>query len=245
LKRLVVTSTAANAVGLAGKCVASVARELSRLGPEWRVKEHWFVAADEATANDARGQGAIVQHRAALAIQNCRYLWAALEPSTIVVWLDGDDELAPGALERVAALYSQPEVWLTYGSFQRSDRIVDWMWHGAFGRRYLGAPRLEVWRASHLKTFRAGLANAVPASYLEVAGLPVTHAIDHAVMVPMLELAGERYAVSTDVNCIYNVQHSAAATFPDLTRLQEHTALGWLRNLQPLDALDGPAWTWP
>lgn len=241
MRTIVVTSTAANAVGYAGKCVASVERAAQKLGIDWVVR-HLFATPDAETAKDAATRGAEVYERNALAIQNCSFLWRSLAPETIVVWLDGDDELTPDALERVALLYERSDVWLTYGSFVRSDRIVDWMVHNEFGRRYLGAPRLERWRASHLKTFRAGLVQAVPPGYLEVAGKPVTHAIDHAVMLSLLELAGQRYAVSTDVNCIYNVGHSASVRDPRETEAREREALGWLRALQPLDPLEQRPW---
>jgi hypothetical protein len=240
MKTIVVTSTAADAVGYAGKCVASVERERFTLRGVHVV--HRFIAADEATANDARGRGAYVEARPVTMIENLLYIWRQLDPHAIVVWLDGDDELAPGALERVLAFYERSDVWATYGSFVTNNKLRDWTYHQHFGRRYLGKPRLEQWRASHLRTFRAGLVQAVPAEYFEAGGDPVTHAVDCAVMFPVLELAGERYAVSTDINCIYNISHSAERRDPHGTRELEQATLQWLRSMVPLDPLERPNW---
>ncbi|HUL81652.1 MAG TPA: hypothetical protein VL131_05895 [Gammaproteobacteria bacterium] len=244
MKTIVVTSTAKDAVGYAGKCTASVEAErerLRRLGIPAHVV-HRYVAVDEATASDARGHGAFVERRDGLAIENARYIWDALDPAAIVCWLDGDDQLAPGALERVLSFHARSDVWATYGSFATDTRIVDWMYHQHFGRRYLGAPRLEQWRASHLRTFRAGLVQAVPSTYLEAGGAPVTHAIDCAVMWCILELVGQRYAVSTEINAIYSVTHSEEKKDPELCRQQEQAAVAWLRALSPLDPLERPNW---
>jgi hypothetical protein len=205
---------------------------------------HRFVAVDEATASDARGRGAYVERRdpSLTSIENLRYMWEQTGPSAIVVCLDGDDRLAPGALERVLSMYERSDVWATYGSFVTDNKILDWCYHPHFGRRYLGPPRLEQWRASHLRTFRAGLVHAVPPAYFEAGGAPVTHAVDCAVMFSVLELAGERYAVSTDINAIYSVSHTEEKRDPEACRASELAIVSWLRSLQPLSPLDRPNW---
>lgn len=241
MKTIVVTSTAKDAVGWAGRCAESVKRERERVSGRAHVV-HRFVAADESTAFDARGAGAFVELRPHGMIENLLHIWGGTDPAAIVVWLDGDDQLAPGALERVLSFYERSDVWATYGSFVTDNKVPDWTYHQHFGRRYLGSPRSEVWRASHLRTFRAGLVQAVPPSYLEAGGDPVTHAIDCAVMWPVLELAGQRYAVSTDINCIYSVSHSSERRDPEGTRELEQATLTWLRSVQPLDALERAPW---
>jgi len=122
-------------------------------------------------------------------------------PREIVVWLDGDDWLADDhALEHVASIYStDPDVWLTYGSYVHAD-----------GRRGICAPyestayRVEPWKASHLRTFRAGLFQRI-----KPENLRFDLAVDQAVMLPMLEMAGAaRVKFVPRVLAIYNYANS-------------------------------------
>jgi hypothetical protein len=212
--RIVVTSTAKNAVGSAGRCAQSV-REAARRAQKHAVR-HVFYAVDEATAEDAkRGAGAELELRfepTAPQLENLLAVWRECDPSDICVHLDGDDWLTPDALVRVGHMYERSDVWLTYGSFVRDDGVLDWLWHHHFGRRYTGPPRLEPWRASHLKTFRAGLVQKIPESYLRrPSGELYASCLDLVVMCSLLEMAGERYLVSTDVNAVYNYTHSHQA----------------------------------
>jgi glycosyltransferase involved in cell wall biosynthesis len=184
---IIVTSTAKDAVGYAGKCAASVRSEPTP-------HEHWFTVVDDETAEEAGGEGATVIRSSACCLTNLLYMWRRADPSDIIVHLDGDDQLTPGALGRVAHMYERDDVWLTYGSFVRDDGVPDWIWHSHFGRRYVAPPRIDPWRASHLRTFRAGLMQKIPESYLvRPSGEPYTSCLDLVVMYCLLEMAGERY----------------------------------------------------
>ena len=66
-----------------------------------------------------------------------------------IVWLDGDDELTPHALERVLDAHRKG-AWVTYGQFSIDGRL-------GFAAPVGDNPRREEWHATHLKTFRAGL----------------------------------------------------------------------------------------
>lgn len=241
-----IVSTSKNAVGYAGRCVQSVARQ----GPNVRDHTvwHFYAATDGPTADDARAGAPADSRRLIVTVDEgpalvkaCR-LWAPLGPESIVVWLDGDDELVDGALERVALLYERSDVWATYGSYVLDDGRPDWTTHSHFGRRYIGAPRREAWRASHLKTFRAGLVNKIPPSYLvKPDGTPYTRALDHVVMFAVLELAGERYAVSSDVNCVYNLKHSGVRNDPTVAA-DERELVREIRGRTPLEPLAERPW---
>lgn len=241
---IVVISTAKDAVGLAGLCTASVRAQ----GPKVRGHEVWhsFAAVDEATARDAAGDRTYVDCSTATAapqLANFQRMWGALAPDVIVVLLDGDDMLAPGALERVAHFYEREDVWASYGSFVTDTRRLDWAWHHHFGRRYAGPPRKEVWRASHLKTFRAGLVQRVPVEYFNGDdGQPYPLAVDQAVMFPVLELAGERYVASTDVNCVYTTAHSFAAQASPEELEREAACRAHIRQRTPLERLNERPW---
>lgn len=208
---IVVVSTAANCPEAARRCCASVAREGVR---------HLYAAPDYPTfaaACDTLGPGGYGAYSSVSQIENLIALIGPQSPETIVIHLDGDDELTPGAVERVAREYENPSVWLTYGSFRRSDGVRDCVWHPYFGRRYSPAPgsaRSTAWRASHLRTFRAGLFHRIPIQYVHdrISGRHFRTCVDRALMLPMIEMAGERYSVIQDVLCVYNYDHDRSVS---------------------------------
>jgi hypothetical protein len=243
--RIVVTSAAGNAVGYAAKCVRSVARQTTGYGPsgEGRSLHHWFSASDPATCEDALQAGA--EEKAELYAENAEGgslerlvpLWRSLAPETVVVWLDGDDTLTgPHVVERVARFYElSDDVWLTYGSFIRDDGAADYQVAPQFGRRYLQAPRSSSFRATHLRTFRAGLFQHVPEHHLRAEhGFYYNAAPDVAVMTSMLELAAERYFVATDPLCVWNYEHAARGPEAVQRQRADVLSIGKHRPLEPL-----------
>lgn len=223
MTRLVVTSTAGGAVGYAARCVLSVSNQITGYdahGEGYQVA-HWFSSSDAATHLDvvhtARESKADVTAELAKGsdspLSRLVPMWDLLAPDDVVIWLDGDDELTPGAIERVARFHELDGVWLTYGSFERDDGWPDYHVSPVFGRRYREPPRSSAFRATHLRTFRAGLVQALLGSaseyLLDERGDFFKASPDVAVMVSLLELAGERYFVSTDVLCRYNYAHAA------------------------------------
>lgn len=123
-------------------------------------------------------------------IQNEYEAFARLAPSDIVVLLDGDDELAhPHVLQFVADLYgAEPSLWLTYGSFVCQSGKPGWASEYTHDEYRADSS----WRASHLKTFRAGLAQQLipERDLMSKDGRWRELAVDHALMFPMLEMSG-------------------------------------------------------
>lgn len=140
-----------------------------------------------------------------------------LAPDTIVVWLDADDWLAhSNALARVAEAYEDPNVWLTFGQFEMwPQRNPGWASPYSLATVLSNDFRNDVWRATHLKTFRAGLFHQIGMCDLLVENGPVldwrTRAVDMAIMFPLLEMAGARHAFIPDVLCVYNVANPESA----------------------------------
>lgn len=221
---IIVTSTAKDAATYAPACVASVA---AQTGVQF---EHWYTAADTETAS-AIARSASPASRLRLrvcpdgALVNLLRMWRDAAPEDIIVHLDGDDTLHGGALEYVQRAHAAANVWLTYGRFRLDDGRLDSEWHPYFGHRYGGQPRHEPWRASHLKTFRAGLVQAIPDSYLRRAdGTYYTTCLDRCVMLAALELAGERYAVASRTLVTYNLGHARTPdALEDSDRMHIHT----------------------
>lgn len=162
---------------------------------------HVYIAADKVTyqlaksvAHDPRTK---IRYSTANTIENVYTLWQTVPDSTVIVWLDGDDWLAgPNVLDYLAYVYEEPEEpWLTYGSFR-------WSRYPGFDAPQLGTPyqyaagetpRNGAWRASHLKTFRAGLVKKVlREDLLRPDGSWAEYCTDRIFMLPMLEMAGMR-----------------------------------------------------
>lgn len=165
---------------------------------------------DRFVLHQADGVGSALANRAYGIAQ------IATDPDDVVVVVDGDDWLAhPGVLARLAEVYADPDVWLTYGSHIR------WrgMWRDRFGRKKRGEAReyprsiadrrwfrYHRFRASHLRTFRSFLWNAIRTEDLkDEQGEWIGPAGDVADMVPMLEMAGgDRIRYLSEVLYIYN-----------------------------------------
>ena len=127
------------------------------------------------------------------------------EPSkTVDLLVDGDDYLySEDVLNILKEKYIQTNCLITYGSHMSSK--------GVQGKQY---PRLirefnlfrkYFWYASHLRTFRHDLWLAVnPQDLLNKKQQYFSVAWDLAIMLPMLEMAGERQEFISEVLYAYN-----------------------------------------
>lgn len=161
------------------------------------------------------------------------------EPEDVLVVLDGDDWLAhPRVLERLAEVYADPEVWLTYGSHQlrvppaRRDR---WLRRKVRGKVYrypapvseLGAYRYYDFIAAHLRSYRRFLWEALRDEDLRDSdGAYYRAAADAVTMWPMLEMATPKHWRYLDETLyIYNNQHSLSENRPGSRPEQLRVAL--------------------
>jgi hypothetical protein len=130
------------------------------------------------------------------------------DPGSVVVTLDGDDRLANAdVLQHLAEVYSNPQVWLTYGSFQGEpggwrgscrpipeDVLID-----ASIRYYPG------WITSHVRTFYAALFHKIKKEDLMKDGKFFEITYDVAIMLPMLEMSSPNHIRYIDeINYLYN-----------------------------------------
>lgn len=147
-------------------------------------------------------------------MENVANTIARLPKDRIVVNLDGDDWLAHArVLAFVAQVYDEhPETWVTWGQFRTAD-----------GRKGFAAPyqnperpRGEPWKATHLKTFRAGLFQRIRREDMQDdGGRWLELALDHAMMFPMMEMAGRDHArFVSEVLYVYNEASSWEAQNP-------------------------------
>lgn len=109
----------------------------------------------------------------------------------VVVSVDGDDRLAHNdVLLRLEQEYSNPNVWMTYGTARvypdghtKSKKIN----RDVFEQ---GILRKMPFRSQHLRTFKAGLFKKIKKEDLLFEGAFFSMAWDLAIMFPMLEMAG-------------------------------------------------------
>ena len=79
----------------------------------------------------------------------------------ILVYVDGDDWLAyPDTLEKMNDFYNQKDPWMTYGKMVVWKGDEDYTWPFPQNSKYpqevhqQNAYRKDLWRASHLRTFK-------------------------------------------------------------------------------------------
>ena len=144
----------------------------------------------------------------------------------VVVLLDGDDWFASSkTLSRVSEAYIDGECLLTYGSYmyfpmgtrgvEPSEYSMDVINNNTF--------RQDKWRASHLRTFKHELWKNLNHDDLkddEGAYFKMTY--DQAIMLPLLEMAGERAKYIPEILHIYNKDNPLNI---DKNKAQEQYAL--------------------
>lgn len=125
----------------------------------------------------------------------------------IIATVDGDDALPdPEVLKRLNHIYSTRDVWLTYGQFiEYPNNTKGWctpipsdiVTNNSF-REY---PHLS----SHLRTFYAWLFKSIKPEDLLYNGEFYKMSWDYAMMLPMIEMAGERhYCFENQIMYVYN-----------------------------------------
>lgn len=150
-----------------------------------------------------------------------------IQPEDVIVEVDGDDWLFDErSLAYVAELYQNPHqvVWMTYGQYQKwpsgelgghfNMSLVDLVdWDNDYRR--------HPFPFSHLKTYKAWLLNKVDQRDLidPRTGEPFSAAWDHALCLPMVEMAGKaRIARASHV--LYSLNRSPLLNNEGSTRLE-------------------------
>lgn len=139
------------------------------------------------------------------------------DDTDIVIIVDGDDWLAHNeVLSYLNTVYQNDEIWITYGEFkQASGRNKPSQAPFNPTQQYI---RKDLPNATHLKTFYAGLFKLIASQDLIYKNqfFPITY--DIAIMLPMLEMAGEtHFKCISEVLYVYNDKNPLNDNIQSLT----------------------------
>lgn len=146
----------------------------------------------------------------------------------IIIHLDGDDWLFDdNVLQNLLDYYEKNQVWMTYGKFycfDGTDRIIEAnpqnTPHDHLVRKYK-LFRRDIWRASHLRTYKTFLFKAIDKSDLhsKIDGKLFWHALDLAFQYPYMEISSpNKIGVVDFPTCVYNQAPKNA----ERTQVREH-----------------------
>lgn len=113
-------------------------------------------------------------------------------PEDVIFLLDGDDFLPQRALSRIIDVYTDPEVWLTYGNYQPHPRNTGQTLAYAYPSEVIRARSFRTASAcfNHPLTFRKFLWDEITDEDLQTSdGRWFTGGYDMVIMSPMLEMS--------------------------------------------------------
>ena len=162
------------------------------------------------------------------------------KPEDVLVILDGDDWFTTRyVLSKLDQYYTSKDCNLTYGSFvecplgeigkEASEYPEDVVKNNAY--------RLDTWRASHLKTFKFKLWKKINVDDLkDTTGDFYEMSYDQAMMLPMLEMAGEKALYIPEALYVYNTINPLAV---NKTRAEkQHKLMLEIRAKKPYNRLN-------
>lgn len=161
-----------------------------------------------------------------------------LNDEDVIVLLDGDDWLScPHVLSYLNHVYKTDRCWMTYGSYC----FYPFKGRGVEPSEYpplvieKNSYRKDVWRASHLRTFKYKLWKNIKQEDLQYNGDYFKFAYDQAIMLPLLEMSGKRAKYINKTLHVYNRSNPGNV---DKTHAQEQTAIAnYVRSLPPYERL--------
>jgi glycosyltransferase involved in cell wall biosynthesis len=146
----------------------------------------------------------IVNQEKKFKLKNLNDLITQFDDEDIVIEIDGDDFLlSPDVVLDIRNIYSNDQVWLTNGSFMYSNGDP-----GFSSKCNPETVRKDVFRFSHLRTWKTFLWKAIPDTYLrDDDGSYFKSAADVAYTFSLLELAGdENYRFLPKLYYVYNAE---------------------------------------
>lgn len=132
------------------------------------------------------------------------------EPEDVVIVLDGDDWLASSySLDTLSEAYDA-DCLMTYGSYVYNPTGARGVEPSSYPKEVIDSNtyREDQWRASHLRSFKYKLWEKINKEDLkDTSGDYYKMAYDQAIMLPLLEMAGQRAKYVKDTLYVYNKQN--------------------------------------
>jgi glycosyltransferase involved in cell wall biosynthesis len=142
------------------------------------------------------------------ALQNIYNAIESCADNEIVVLLDGDDWFAHDrVLKKIDEAYADPNCWMTYGQYRSwPDNKVGCSREATVEVIKNNTFRENEWCYSHLRSFYAWLFKLIrKEDLIGPSGTFYQMAWDQAIMLPMMEMSGDRARFISEILCIYNV----------------------------------------
>ena len=157
----------------------------------------------------------------------------------VIILLDGDDWFASSlTLQHLNTHYKDKKCWMTYGSYVLHPHAVVGPEPSEYPEEVINNNdyRSDQWRASHLRTFRTHMWNQIDQKDLQDAnGDYYKMAYDQAIMLPLLEMAGNRCKYIPEILHVYNKENPLNV---DKIKTQEQVRTAQeIRNKKPYKRL--------
>ncbi|MCL4360897.1 glycosyltransferase family 2 protein [Candidatus Dependentiae bacterium] len=139
-------------------------------------------------------------------VRNQYYQIHDCKDDDVIVIVDGDDGLAhPGVLKYLDNIYSNPNIWMTYGQFiEKNSGNLGYNVRISRGVILKNDFRSFGSMPTHLRTFKAWLFKKIKKKDLLYEGDFYKMTGDMSFMLPMLEMAGKHSKFISEVLYIYN-----------------------------------------
>lgn len=173
------------------------------------------------------------------AIANYYFATQGFDPHEVVVNLDGDDWFAhKRVLERLASVYKDPNVWMTYGSYKtwpkKTTAVTEPFPPEVIRDR---SYRSYKWVLSHVRTYYAALFQKIPMEDLFYQGEFMKVGWDVAFMIPMAEMASNgHFRFIKKVLYVYNCSNPIS-DFRIASR-EQHDVEAFVRTKPPYKPLE-------
>lgn len=173
------------------------------------------------------------------AMENLYHAIHTADPHSVIVDFDGDDRLAHnGVFQELADVYADPEVWLTYGSYQFEPRGVRGFCRALPDNILSNIRGYGPWVTSQLRTFYAQLFLLIQKEHLMKEGRFFEIASDVGLFMPMIEMASPRHIkyIHT-INYLYNFTNPLSDSRKRLLQLETDLYIRSLPRYKPLAQL--------
>lgn len=131
----------------------------------------------------------------------------SMDPDDVILLVDGDDQLLPGAVDTIRAIYDS-DTQVSYGSY-RCASGAEGPRCDAYPPEVLASGTVRAWThanqflVNHPISFRRRIFDAIPDSYYMMDGRWMRHSYDAVLMMAAIELAGTRVHWEPTVSYVY------------------------------------------